>query len=282
MSTPDKPIDTRWTQIVADPKWSLADLREIYEFRDMLYFMAWRDVKVRYKQTILGGMWVVLQPLITMLLFTVFFGKLARIPSDGAPYPLFYFAALVPWGYFSGAMVSASISLLNHTHMIKKLYFPRIVLPLAAIIGKFIDFLIALSVLFLMMLVFGQAPSPAAIIWIPLLVLILVTTLVGGSVFLSALIIKYRDFQFALTFGIQFLMFASPIIYPASVLPERFRLLYGLNPMAGVIEGFRATLLGTTTFPSAMVAVSATMSLVVLAIGLVYFKKVENYFADVA
>jgi lipopolysaccharide transport system permease protein len=269
------------TVIRPRPAWRLIDWHELRHYRDLFYFLVLREIQVRYKQTVLGGLWAVLQPFLTMIVFTLFFGRLAGIPSDGVPHPVFYFAAVVPWTYFSNALGFAGNSLVNNQDFISKVYFPRIAIPLAPIIGWLLDFGIALIMLFGMMAVYGLAPTPHAVL-LPLLTLLMVFTAAGVGMWLAALNVQYRDFRYVVPFLVQIWMFVSPVVYPMSMIPERFRLIYALNPMVGIIEGFRSALLGTTAFPWSVAGVSTGVSILMLIGGLAYFRKVERVFADVA
>jgi lipopolysaccharide transport system permease protein len=258
------------------------DLRELWAYRGLFFFLVWRDVKVRYAQTVLGAGWAVLQPVLTMLVFTVVFGWLARIPSDGVPYPLFSLAALVPWTYFSTALTGASTSLVSSTNLLTKVYFPRLVIPFAPVLAGLVDFAIAFAVLLLMMLGYGVIPSASAMVLIPLLLLVMVMTAAGIGCWLAALNIQYRDFRYVVPFLVQVWMYASPIVYPASLVPDRFRPAYALNPMVGVIEGFRSVLLGTGAVAWSTIGVSALTAVLLFVFGALYFRRTERIFADVA
>jgi len=259
--------------------WVSLKLKELWESRELLLFLVWRDIKVRYKQTALGAAWAIIQPLFTMLVFSLFFGKLAKVPSDGIPYPVFSFAALVPWNFFAQGLTQASDSLVGSANLIRKVYFPRLVIPVSAVIAGTVDFTIAFTMMLGLMLKYGIAPT-RNVVWLPLLLLLSLMTSLGVGLWLSALNVKFRDVKYMVPFLTQFWMFATPIAYPSSMLPEPWRTLYGLNPMAGVIEGFRWALLGTQTQPGPMVLVSAAVSLVVLAGGAFYFRRMEKTFAD--
>ncbi len=256
------------------------DLREISHYRDLLFFMIKRNIKVKYKQTVLGGLWAVIQPFFMMVVFTLFFGKLAKIPSDGIPYPIFNYSAMVAWTYFSQALSQSGNSIVGEGNLISKIYFPRIIVPLTPVLSGLLDFSIAFFVLLLMMCYFQIYPSISCI-YLPFLVLLLILTAGGVGMILSALNAKYRDIQYTIPFLVQLWMFASPIVYPSSLVPERYRMYYALNPMVGIIEGFRSALLRTDAFPTRMVLVSALVSLVLFVVGLFYFKQVERHFADV-
>ncbi len=266
-------------RIEATKRWASLDLRELWEYRELLYFFIWRDVKVRYKQTALGAAWAVIQPLLTMVVFTLFFGRLARIPSDGLPYPIFTYAALVPWTFFAGAVHQASASVVANSGLIRKVYFPRLFVPAAAIFGGLVDFGIAFLVLLGMMAYFGIVPS-SAVLWLPLLVGLAVVTALGVGLWLAALNVQFRDVRYVVPFLIQLWLLATPIAYPSSLVPERYRGLYGLNPIAGVVEGFRWALLRTDTAPGAMISVSAAVALVLCVGGVVYFRHAEKTMAD--
>jgi len=260
--------------------WQLVDVGELWQYRDLFYFLVARDIKVRYKQTVLGGLWAIIQPFFSMVVFTLFFGRLARMPSDGVPYPIFNFAAMVAWTYFSTAVVSSGNSLLGNANLIAKVYFPRLIIPLSAIMAGLLDFVIAFGVLLLLMVYFHIYPN-ISVVMLPLLILLMMLTAGGVGMLLAALNAKYRDIKYTISFIVQLWMFLSPVVYPASMVPERYRLIYALNPMVGVIEGFRSALLGTTDFPWAMVLVSALVSGGLFVVGLMYFRQLERYFADI-
>lgn len=260
--------------------WPSLGLRELWEYRELLYFLAWRDLKVRYKQAAIGVTWAVLQPLLMMVIFSIFLGRLARIPSDGVPYPVFAFAGLLPWTFFANAVGGASDSLVTSSNLVSKVYFPRLVVPAAAVIAWLPDLGIASLMLVGMMALYGLAPSPAAVL-LPLFVMGAILAALSVGIWLSALNVAYRDVRYAVPFLIQLWLFATPVVYPAGMVPERFRLLYALNPMAGVVEGFRWALLGTGSPPWGVVAVSLACALAVLGLGLAYFRRVESFFADV-
>lgn len=266
---------------IAPPRgWLDIDLRELWDARELLYFFVWRDIKIRYKQTAIGAAWAVIQPFMTMVVFSLFFGHLAKMPSNGLPYPVFYYTALLPWMYFSTALTSATGVVVEQQRVITKVYFPRLVLPLSAVIGGLLDFAIAFLVLLGMMVYYRLLPGPA-ILFLPLFLLLAVLTALGVGLWLSALNAIYRDVRYVLPFLVQFWLFASPVAYPISIIPERWRWLYGLNPMAGVIEGFRWALTGHGQPPNSLMAVSTAMVLVVLFGGAAYFQKMEGTIADV-
>jgi len=258
----------------------LINFRELKQYRDLLYFLVARDIKVKYKQTVLGGLWAVIQPFFMMVVFTLFFGKLAKIPSDGIPYPIFNYTAMIAWTYFAQAVSQSGNSIVGSGSLITKVYFPRIIIPFTPVVAGLLDFFIAFVVLLGMMLYFHLFPN-ITVLLLPLLILLMMLTASGVGMVLAALNAKYRDIRYTIPFLLQFWMFASPIVYPASMIPEKYRLIYALNPMTGVVEGFRAALLNTKEFPTTMVMVSLTISLVIFLAGLTYFKQVERHFADV-
>jgi lipopolysaccharide transport system permease protein len=260
--------------------WVVPDLRELWVYRELLYFLVWRDIKVRYKQTALGASWAIIQPFFTMVVFSLFFGRLAGIPSDGVPYPIFSFAALVPWTFFANGLSMSSNSLVNSQNLLKKVYFPRLAIPTATVLAGVVDFLLAFIVLLAMMAYYGIVPT-WNVLWLPLFLLLALVTSLGAGLWLSALNVLYRDVRYAVSFLVQFWLFATPIAYPSSLLSEPWRTVYGLNPMVGVVEGFRWALLGTETEPRAIVAVSALAALLLLGGGLFYFRRMEKQFADV-
>jgi lipopolysaccharide transport system permease protein len=256
------------------------NLRELWEYRELLYFLTWRDIKVRYKQTVLGAAWAILQPFFTMVVFSLFFGRLAGVPSDDMPYPVFTYAALVPWQFFANGLSQSSMSLVGSANLIRKVYFPRLIIPISAIASGLVDAVLAFVVLLGMMVFYGIVPT-GAIIWLPLLVLLALVSALGAGLWLTALNVQFRDVRYAIPFLVQAWMFATPIAYPSSLLEEPWRSLYGINPMAGVVEGFRWALLGAETPPGPIVYVSAFVALVVLVTGAVYFRRMERTFADV-
>jgi lipopolysaccharide transport system permease protein len=260
--------------------WVSLQLKELWAYRELLYFLIWRDVKVRYKQTALGVGWAIIQPVFTMIVFSVFFGRLAKIPSDGIPYPIFSFAALVPWTFFAQGMGQASNSLVGSANLIKKVYFPRLSVPIASVTSGIIDFSIAFILLLGMMLYYGILPT-LNVIWLPCLLLLTIVTSLGVSLWLSALNVQFRDVRHVLPFLTQLWFFATPIAYPSSLLSEPWRTLYSLNPMVGVVEGFRWALLGTETAPGPMLVVSSLTALALLVGGAYYFRRLEKTFADV-
>lgn len=269
-------------QITIQPKkgWQIIDFEELKQYRDLFYFLVSRNIKVKYKQTVLGGLWAIIQPFFAMLVFTLFFGKLAKMPSDGIPYPVFSYTALVAWTYFATSVSGAGNSLVGDSRLISKVYFPRLIIPLSPVLAGLLDFTIAFFVLIGMMFYFHIHPT-IMIMFVPFLVILMMLTASGVGLFLSALNAKYRDIRYTIPFLIQLWMFASPIVYPASMIPEKYRLIYALNPMVGVIEGFRSALLGTVSFPVRMVLVSTIVSAGLFMIGTFYFKQMERHFADI-
>ena len=255
------------------------DLWELWRFRELLYFLVWRDVKVRYKQTALGVAWALIQPLMTMAVFTVFFGRLAKMSSDGVPYPLFAFVALAPWTYVATAVSNGAVALVSSQHLISKVYFPRLIVPLASVLTPLLDLSITFGMLVLMLFWYAAAPSASMLLAIPFIALAVLTAF-AATLWLSALNVQFRDVRYVLPFLVQFWLFATPVAYPASLVPPAWRIAYGLNPMASVVEGLRHALLGTPA-PGAMVPVSIVVTLVALAGGLAYFRRVEGTLVDV-
>lgn len=260
-------------------RWSSLGLRELWEYRELLYFLTWRDVKVRYKQTALGALWAIIQPLFMMLVFSLFFGRLAGVPSDGIPYPVFTLCGLLPWQLFAHALTSSSNSLVASQNLITKVYFPRLVVPISAVLGGLVDFAIAFVILLVMMFYFAVVPS-WRIIAVPGLVLLAMLTALSVGVWLSALNVKYRDVRYTINFLIQFWLFATPVAYPSSIVPEKFRAFYALNPMVGVVDGFRWSLFGKPD-PGVSVLVALIVIVPVLVGGLYYFRRLEQQFADI-
>lgn len=260
--------------------WVALNLKELWNYRELIYFLTWRDVKIRYKQTALGVAWAVLQPLLTMLIFSVIFGRLAKIPSDGIPYPLFSLAGVVPWTFFSTGLNFSANSLVASSNMIKKVYFPRLIIPLASVISGFVDLAIALGLMGVMM-AWYRVPLTANVLWLPAFALLGFVTALGVGLWLSALNVEYRDIRYVVPFLMQFWMYATPIVYPSSLLKEPWRTVCGLNPMAGVVEGFRWSLLGANTQPGPLIAVSSLMAVLVVVSGAYYFRRMERTFADV-
>lgn len=267
------------THINPPRKWVPVDLRELWNYRELLSAFTWRDVKIRYKQTALGFLWAIIQPLFMMIIFTVFFGRLAKIPSDGIPYPLFVLAALLPWTLFAEGITRSTASMITNANIMTKVYFPRLIMPFSGILSPLVDFIFSFLILMIFMAWYGFVPT-LNVIFLPLFILLALATSLGIGLWLSALNVKYRDFQYTIPFLIQLGMFASPVVYPASLVPEAYRFLYGLNPMAGVIEGFRWALLGTE-MPGAMVLVSVVVVVVILISGAFFFRRMEQFYADV-
>lgn len=257
------------------------DLLELYEYRDLLFFLVWRNIRVRYAQSLLGIGWAVIQPLFSMVVFTVIFGKLANMDSNGAPYAVFSFVGLVPWTYFSSALADSAGSLIGNTAMLRKVYFPRLVLPLSAVFAKLIDFSISMVLLVGIMAWYGIVPT-GQIVVLPVLILLMILSAAGMGMWLTALSIQYRDIHFSLNFIIQLMMYAAPVVYPASLVPEKYALLYSLYPMVGVVEGFRAALLGTIPMPWVSIALGFVVSSILAVSGALYFRNKERIFADVA
>ncbi|HZQ95366.1 MAG TPA: ABC transporter permease [Candidatus Sulfotelmatobacter sp.] len=268
------------TRIEPKKGWVSVDLKDLWHYRELLVFLAWRDVKVRYKQTALGAAWAVIQPLFTMLLFTLFFGRLAKVPSDGIPYPLFSYTALLPWQLFAYALTESSNSVVGNERLITKVYFPRLIIPLASILAGLVDFAIAFVLVLGMMAWYRTVPT-WAVLTLPFFVIFTIITALAVGLWLSALNVQYRDVRYTLTFIVQFWLIASPVAYSATLVPAKWRPFYGLNPMAGVIEGFRWALLGKTSPPGAMLWVSVAVVAVVLVGGLYYYRRMEKTFADV-
>jgi lipopolysaccharide transport system permease protein len=256
------------------------NLGEVWRYRELLYFLVWRDIKVRYKQTALGAAWAIIQPVMTMIVFSVFFGKLAKVPSDGIPYPVFAFAALLPWQLFAFSLTESSNSLVGSQNLITKVYFPRLVIPLSSVLAGIVDFAIAFVVLLGLMLYYGIRPT-AAVVWLPLFVVFALATALSVGLWLSALNVKYRDVRYTIPFLTQFWMFATPVAYSSTLVPQKWRALFGLNPMAGVVEGFRWALLGKSGGPEGVLWVSVAAVLLLLTGGLFYFRRTESTFADI-
>ncbi len=270
--------------IGSEKKWRAIDFKELFYYKDLFYFLVLRDITVLYKQTVLGILWAIVNPLFQVVLFSVIFGKLAEINSDGIPYPIFSFAAILPFNYFSQSLSSASGSLIGNTSILTKVYFPRILVPLTPVTSKLMDFLIAFIILIIMMVFYSIVPN-ANLLFLPLLILLMILTSMGIGMWLSSMAIQYRDVKFAITFITTFLMYAAPVVFPASIIAEKFGntyyLLYGLYPMAGVIEGFRASLLGFRPMPWDLIGMGYISALILFFSGMYYFKRTERIFADV-
>jgi len=260
--------------------WVSLKLGELWEYRELLYFLTWRDIKVRYKQTALGASWAIIQPFMTMVVFSLFFGRLAKVPSDGIPYPIFSYAALVPWTFFANALAQSSNSLVGSANLIKKVYFPRLAVPIATVLSGVVDFFLAFVVLVGMMFWYRIVPT-ANVIWLPFFLLLALVTSLGVGLWLSAMNVQFRDVRYIVPFLTQFWLFATPVAYPSSLLSEPWHTLYGLNPMVGVVEGFRWALLGTNTAPGPIIIVSSIAALFILVSGTFYFRRMEKTFADV-
>ena len=267
-------------RIEATRGWPSLKLREVWASRELIYFLIWRDIKVRYKQTVLGGGWAIIQPLFTMLIFSFFFGRLAKVPSDGIPYPLFAFSALVPWSLFSHGLNQAANSLVGNTSLIKKVYFPRLVIPIAKVLSALVDFGLAFIMLLGMTLYYGVHPT-LKVLWLPFFLLLAMVTALGVAFWLSAMNVHVRDVEQTLPFLTQIWLFATPIAYPSSLLSEPWRTVYGINPMVGTVEGFRWALLGAKTAPGPMLAVSSLVAVAILVSGAFWFRRLEKTFADV-
>lgn len=260
--------------------WVSLGLRELWAYHEVLFFLMWRDILSRYKQTLMGFLWALLQPFLLMVVFTIFFGRLAKIPSDGLPYPLFSLAALVPWSFFADSMTRAAESTVGQANMIKKVYFPRLALPIAPVLARGVDLLIAFALLLAIMLGYGYVPGWGAL-WIPFFVLLAAATALGAGLWLAALNVQFRDVRMVAPFLVQLWLFLTPIAYPSSMLDQPWRTVYAINPMAGVVEGFRWALLGADTKPGGMIAVSAVAAVVLLGSGALFFRRTERTFADV-
>ncbi len=260
--------------------WVSLQLDELWKYRELIYFFAWRNVKIRYKQTVMGASWAIIQPFFTMLVFSLFFGRLAKMPSDGIPYPIFSYAALVPWTFFAHGLAQGSNVLVTSPNLLKKVYFPRLAMPIATVFSGVIDFALAFVVLLLMMWYYGIVPT-LNVFWLPFLLLLALITALGVAFWFSAMNVLFRDVRYTIPFLTQFWLFATPIAYPSSLLDEPWRTIYAINPMAGVVEGFRWALLGTETAPSFMIIVSSAAALALFISGAYYFRRMEKTFADV-
>jgi lipopolysaccharide transport system permease protein len=260
--------------------WASLKLRELWEYRELLYFFVWRDVKVRYKQTIFGGLWAVIRPLFTMVVFSIFFGRLAGVPSDGLPYPIFSFAALVPWQFFEQGVLQSSESLVGNARLVTRVYFPRLTIPIAAVLSGLVDFGVAFVILLILMAFYGIAP-PIQALTLPLFLLLACITAIGVGLLLAGLNAKFRDVRYTVTFLTQAWLFLTPVAYPSSLLDEPWRTIYALNPMVGVVEGFRWGLLGSGDAPSQLVLVSSIVAIALLVGGAFYFRRLERTFADI-
>lgn len=270
-------------KVIIKPKtgWQLLDWKEIKEYKDLIYFLILRDVKALYKQTVLGFSWAILRPFIKMIVFSIIFGGLAKIPSDGIPYPLFVYVGLVPWEYFSTSLTRSTSSLITGSGIFTKVYFPRLILPIVPCIAVLVDFVIALSIVFILMIYYGYAIS-ITIFYLPILMILMILTSAGLGMWLSALAIQYRDVPYGVQFLVQILMYAAPVIFPISWMPESYRIYLAIYPMYGVIEGFRAAILGQIAMPWDLIGIGAISAIIMFISGAYYFKKKERIFADVA
>src|ERR1044071_4091037 len=282
MSNHVNPVKMSLVSFSVEPstRWPSIGLRELWEYRELLYFLTWRDIKVRYKQTILGAIWAVIQPLFMMVVFSLFFGRLAGVPSDGVPYPVFTFCALLPWQLYAHSLAESSNSLVGNQNLITKVYFPRLVVPISAVLGGLIDFAIAFVMLLIMMLLYATVPG-WQIVAVPGLVLLAVLTALAVGLWLSALNVQYRDVRHTINFVVQVWLFATPVAYPSSIVPAKWRALYALNPMVGVVDGFRWALLGKPESPGLPLLVSLIVVCMLLVGGLYYFRRLEQQFADI-
>jgi len=268
-------------EIKATTGWNPVSLGELWAYRELIYFLAWRDVKARYKQTVFGAAWAIMQPLMAMVIFTIVFGRLAKMPSDGIPYPIFSYAALVPWTYFSNSVSKASGSLVGGGGMMSRIYFPRLAMPLSTMLAGMLDFALAFLMLFVLMAWFGIAPT-WNVIWLPALLLLAFATALGVSLVLTSLNVQFRDVRYVVPYLVQAWLFLTPVVYPSSMIENPLlRVVYALNPMVGVVEGFRWALLGTDTAPGLYILISATMAAILVVFGAFYFKRMERTFADV-
>ena len=285
MKSPQAIEDQKWLRIEATSGWRVLDLKELVEYRDLFFFLVLRDIKVIYHQTVLGFSWAIIRPFFQMVIFTIIFGNMAKVSSDGAPYALFSYVALVPWTYFQAAMTSSTTSLVTSSKMITKVYFPRLVIPLTSVLAKLVDFAIAFLLIVGMMIWYGVPPT-VNMLYLPLLIILMVMTAAGIGMWLSALTIQYRDIKHATQFLAQFLMYAAPVVWPVSLITENYgetaRLVYGLYPMAGVIEGFRSAIIGTHEMPWDLIGIGTISAVLLFVTGAFYFKRMERRFADVA
>jgi lipopolysaccharide transport system permease protein len=272
--------DALRVRIAASKGWTSLGLREVWQYRELLYFLIWRDISVRYRQTVFGIAWAVIQPFFAMVVFTLFFGRLAKLPSDGIPYPIFSYSALVPWTFFANGLSQAANSVVRDSNLITKVYFPRLVIPLSAVVGGVVDLGVAFIVLLGMMVAFGIWPT-ANIGWLPLLVLLAMASALSVGLWLAALNVQFRDVRYVVPFILQIWLFSTPVMYSTTLVPKAWRTLYGINPMVGVIEGFRWALLGTQTRPGPIIMVSVLTVLILLVTGAWYFRRMERTFADI-
>jgi len=270
-------------KIVIEPKkgWQLINFKELLDYRDLFFFLVWRDIKVIYKQTVLGFLWAIIRPVFSMIVFSIVFGRLAKLPSDNVPYPIFTYVALIPWTYFSTSMAGSTQSLISNVNMLTKVYFPRLIIPMTPVLAGLVDFVISFSILILLMVWYGILPT-IHVIFLPFLILLMMLTASGIGMWLSALAIQYRDVRHAINFIVQLLLYAAPVVWPVSLIPDNYRILYGIYPMAGVIEGFRSALIGTNPMPWDLIFVGTLASLIIAVSGAFYFRRMERIFADVA
>ncbi len=276
--------ESKIQQIIIDPekdKRRIINWQELWQYKDLFFFLVWRDIKTRYAQSVLGVGWAIIQPVFSMIVFTIVFGNLAKVNSEGVPYAIFSYTALVPWTFFSSSLTSASGSLISSKNLITKVYFPRLIIPISPVLGKLIDFGISFLILLGLMVWYGVKPTIWALM-IPVFIIIMVLTAAGVGMWLTALSIQYRDIRYGANFFVQLLMYGSPVIYATSIIPEKYQILYALNPMVGVIEGFRSALLGTRAMPWDFLGVGALMAIAFFLSGAIYFRSMERYFADVA
>jgi lipopolysaccharide transport system permease protein len=268
------------TRIQPSSGWGSLNLGELWAHRELVYFLTWRDVKVRYKQTALGAIWAILQPVMTMAVFALFFGKLAKVPSDGIPYPLFTFTALVPWMFFANGLTQASNSLVHNANLLTKVYFPRLAIPISTVIAGTLDFVLSFVVLVALVAYYGVTPT-ANVLWLPLFALLALITSLGVGLWAAAINVQFRDVRYTIPFLTQFWMFGTPVAYPSSLLPEPWRTVFGINPMVGVVEGFRWSLAGAKTAPGPIIALSSLVAVALLVSGAYYFRRMERTFADI-
>jgi homopolymeric O-antigen transport system permease protein len=279
LSNPRSENQVEMFHIQPSGTWVSLGLGELWRYRELLYFFVWRDIKIRYKQTLLGASWAIIQPFFTMVVFSLFFGRLANVPSDGIPYPIFSYSALVPWTFFANGVMQASNSLVMNSNMVKKIYFPRLAMPIGSVLAGILDFCLAFLVLIVMMFFYHIYPT-GNIVWLPFFFLLAMVTTVGVSLWLSAMNVQFRDVRYIVPFLVQIWLFITPIAYSSSMLSEPWRTLYGINPMAGVVEGFRWALLGTDA-PGPIIWVSTLVAILMLVSGIIYFRRMETSFADV-
>jgi lipopolysaccharide transport system permease protein len=282
-SAAPSPIRRPTPKIIIEPRrgWVALKLRDVWAYRELLFFLTWRDIKIRYKQTALGAAWALIQPFMTMVVFSLFFGRLAQVPSDGIPYPIFAYAALIPWTYFANSLTLSANSMLTDTNLLKKVYFPRLIMPIATVCSGLPDFCLAFLILLAMMIFYGLHPTAISILWLPVCLALTMCTALGVGFWLSALNVEYRDIRYTVPFLTQLWLFATPVAYPSSLLTEPWHTLYGLNPMVGVVEGFRWALLGIGNPPGPMILLSAFVAVGLLVSGAFYFRRMERTFADV-